>query len=113
MGVEGSTGICRLLQTLGATRRGDPLSRSFFRLHHWSSFLERRFIGRFSLNRRSSGSILFQVLVVTAKGIKSKDLAYIRKKGKLVQDKILSQQKLMSLRGRKVPHPHGEQKAPR
>jgi hypothetical protein len=30
-----------------------------------------------------------------------------------VKDKILSQQKLTSLRGRKVPHPHGEQKAPR
>jgi hypothetical protein len=30
-----------------------------------------------------------------------------------VEDKILSQQKLTSLRGQKVPHPHGEQKAPR
>jgi hypothetical protein len=75
MGVEGSTGIYRLLQTLGATGRGNPLSRSFFRLHHRSSLLERRFIGSSSLNRRSSGDILFWVLIVTAKGIKSKDLA--------------------------------------
>jgi hypothetical protein len=29
-----------------------------------------------------------------------------------VKDKILSQQKIMSLRGRKAPHPPGEQKAP-
>jgi hypothetical protein len=35
------------------------------------------------------------------------------KKGKRVQDKISSQQKLTSLRGRKVPHPHRELKAPR
>jgi hypothetical protein len=75
MGVEGSTSICRLLQTLGAMGRGNPLSRSFFQLHHRSSLLERRFIGSSILNRRSSGGILFWVLVVTAKGIKSKDLA--------------------------------------
>jgi hypothetical protein len=75
MGVEESTGICRLLQTLGTTRRGDPLSRSFFRLHHQSSLLERRFIGSSSLDRRSGGSILFWVLVVTTKGIKSKEFA--------------------------------------
>jgi hypothetical protein len=75
MGVEGSTGICRLLQTLGTTRRGDPLRRSFFPLHHRSSLLERRFIGSSSLDSRSRGSILFRVLVVTTKGIKSKDFA--------------------------------------
>jgi hypothetical protein len=73
MGIKGTTGIYRLLQTLGTARRGDPLSRSFFRLHHWSSLLERRFIGSSSLNRRSGGSMLFWVLVVTAKEMKSKD----------------------------------------
>jgi hypothetical protein len=35
------------------------------------------------------------------------------KEKKKVKDKILSQQKLMSLKGRKVHHPHWEQKAPR
>jgi hypothetical protein len=30
-----------------------------------------------------------------------------------VKDKISSQQKLTSLRGRTTPHPHGEQKVPR
>jgi hypothetical protein len=44
--------------------------------------LERRFIGSSSLNRRSSGSILLRVLVVTAKGIKSKRLRISRKKEK-------------------------------
>jgi hypothetical protein len=82
MSVEGSTGICRLVQMLGTTRRGDPLSRSFFRLHHRSSLLERRFIGSSSLNRRSSGGILLWVLVVTAKGIKRKRLRISRKKEK-------------------------------
>jgi hypothetical protein len=42
--------------------------------------LGKRFIGSFSLNRRSSGSILFWVLIVTTKGIKSKDLALVAKK---------------------------------
>jgi hypothetical protein len=35
------------------------------------------------------------------------------KESERVKDKISSQQKLTSLGGRKVPHPHGEQKAPR
>jgi hypothetical protein len=73
MGVEGNTDIYRLLQTLGTTSRGDPLNRSFWRLHHQSSFLQRRFIGSCSLNRRSSGSILLWVLVVTAKETKGRD----------------------------------------
>jgi hypothetical protein len=75
MGIEGNIGICCLLQTFGTASRGDPLSRSFWRLHHWSNFLERRFISSSSLSRRSSGSTLLWVLVVTAKEIKSKDLA--------------------------------------
>jgi hypothetical protein len=75
MGIKGNTGICRLLPTFGTTRIGDPLSRSFWRLHHWGSFLERRFISSSSFNRRSSGSILLRVLVVTAKETKSKDFA--------------------------------------
>jgi hypothetical protein len=82
MSVEGSTGICRLLQTLGTTRRGDPLSRSFFRLHHRNSLLEGRFIGSSSLNRRSSGIILLWVLVVTLKGIKGKRLCISQEKEK-------------------------------
>jgi hypothetical protein len=49
------------------------LKRSFWRLHHRSSFLQRRFIGSHSLNSRSSGSILLQVLVVTSKETKVKD----------------------------------------
>jgi hypothetical protein len=73
MGVEGNTGIYRLLQTLGTMSRGDPLNMSFWRLHHRSSFLQRRFIGSRSLNRRSSGSILLRVLVVTAKETKVRD----------------------------------------
>jgi hypothetical protein len=75
MGVEGNTGICHLLQTFGTTSRGDPLSRSIWRLHNWGSFLKRRFISSSSLNRRSSGSILLWVLVVTAKETKSNDFA--------------------------------------
>jgi hypothetical protein len=74
MGVEGGTGICRLLQTLGTTSRGDPLNGSLGRLHHRSSFLQRRFIGMRSLNRRSSGSIFLRVLVVTEKETKGRDL---------------------------------------
>jgi hypothetical protein len=75
MGIEGNTGICHLRQTFGTMRRGDPLNRSFWRLHHWGSFLERRFISSSSLNRRSSGSILLRVLIVTAKETKGKDFA--------------------------------------
>jgi hypothetical protein len=74
MGVEGNTAICRLLQTFGAASRGDPLSRSFWRLHHWSNFLKRRFISS-SLNRRSSDGTFLRVLIVTAKERKSKDVA--------------------------------------
>jgi hypothetical protein len=75
MGVEGGTGICGLLQTLETTSRGDPLNMSFWSLHHRSSFLERRLIGSRSLNRRSRGSILLRVLVVTMKETKGRDLA--------------------------------------
>jgi hypothetical protein len=75
MGIKGSTGTCGLLQTLGTARRGDPLSGSFFQLHHLRNFLERRFICSSSLNKRSSGSILLRVLIVTAKETKSKDFA--------------------------------------
>jgi hypothetical protein len=111
MGIEGKIGICHLLRTLGTMRRGGPLCRSFWRLHHRSSFLKRRFIGNSSLNRRSSGSILRWVLVVTAKETKTKT-SHKSKERERVKDKNLSQ-KLMSLGGRKAPHPHGEQKAPR
>jgi hypothetical protein len=75
MGVEGNIDICRLLQTFGTVSRGDPLSRSFWRLHHWSNFLERRFISSSSLSRRSSGGTFLWVLVVTTKERKSKDFA--------------------------------------
>jgi hypothetical protein len=75
MGIKGNIGICRLFQTFGTTSRGDPLSRSFWRLHHWSNFLERRFISSSSLSRRSSGGILLWVLIVTAKELKSRDFA--------------------------------------
>jgi hypothetical protein len=75
MGVEGGTDICRLLQTLGTMSRGDLLNRSFWRLNHQSSFLQRRFIGGRSLNRRSGGSIFLRVLVVTVKETKGRDLA--------------------------------------
>jgi hypothetical protein len=74
MGVEGGTDICRILQTLGTTSRGDPLNRSFWRLHHRSSFLQTRFIGGSSLNGKSSGSIFLWVLVVTVKETKGRDL---------------------------------------
>jgi hypothetical protein len=73
MGIEGSTGIYRLLQTFGTVRRGEPLSRIFWRLHHRSRYLEKGFIGNSSLNTRSSGSILLRVLVVTTKETKGKD----------------------------------------
>jgi hypothetical protein len=72
MGVEGNTDICRLLQTFETMSRGDPLSKSFWRLHNWGSFLNRRFISSSSLSRRSSGGTFLQVLVVTAKETKSK-----------------------------------------
>jgi hypothetical protein len=41
------------------------------------------------------------------------ETSYKSKERERVRDKMLSQQKIMSLRGRKAPHPHGEQKAPR
>jgi hypothetical protein len=75
MGIEGNIGIYHLLQMFGTMSRGDPLSRSFWRLHHWSNFLERSFISSSSLSRRSSGSILLWVLVFTTKETKSKDFA--------------------------------------
>jgi hypothetical protein len=74
MGVEGGTSVCRLLHMLGTTSRGDPLNRTLWRLHHRSSFLQRRFIDSHSLNRRSSGSILLRVLVVAVKESKGRNL---------------------------------------
>jgi hypothetical protein len=74
MGIEGGADICRLLQMLGTRSRGDPLNRNFWRLHHWSIFLQRRFIGGRSLNGRSSGSIFLRVLIVTVKETKGRDL---------------------------------------
>jgi hypothetical protein len=75
MGVEGSTSVCQLLQTLGTTSRDDLLHRSSWRLSHRSSFLQRRFIGGRSLNRRSKGSVFLRVLVVTVKETKGRDFA--------------------------------------
>jgi hypothetical protein len=73
MGVERSTDVCRLLQTLGTTSRDNLFNRSFWRLRHLSRFLQRRFIGGCSLDRRSSGSIFLQVLIVTVKETKDRD----------------------------------------
>jgi hypothetical protein len=82
MGVKRSTGICRLVQMLGTARRGDLLSRSFGRLHHLSSLLERGFIGSSSLNNRSSGSIPSLVFFVTENETKSKNFALVKDKKK-------------------------------
>jgi hypothetical protein len=59
----------------GTVSRGDLLSRSFWRLHHWRNCLKRRFISSSSLSRRSSDGPFLWVLVVTAKERKSKDFA--------------------------------------
>jgi hypothetical protein len=74
MGVKGSTSHSGLLQTFRGTRV-TLLNRGFWRLHHRTSFLRRRFIGSRSINGRSNGSIPFRVLVVTAKETKSKYFA--------------------------------------
>jgi hypothetical protein len=73
MDVKRNIGICGLLKTFRATRSGDLLNRSSCGLHHWGRFLGRRFINGGSLNKRSSMSIIFWVLIVTAKGTKGKD----------------------------------------
>jgi hypothetical protein len=78
MDLKGSTGVCRLLQTLGTMSSDDLLNRSLWshwslwRLHDWLNLLHRRFVGSHSLSRRSSGSIPFRVLVVASKKTKGK-----------------------------------------
>jgi hypothetical protein len=74
MGVKGSVGHSHLLQTLGGMGV-TLLNRDLWRLHHRTSLFRRRFIGSRSIDIGSSGSIPFWVLVVTAKGTKSKDFA--------------------------------------
>jgi hypothetical protein len=74
MGVEGSASHSRLLQTFGGMRV-TLLNRGFWRLHHHSNLLRRRFIGSRSIDEGSSGSIPFRVLIVTKKGTKSKHFA--------------------------------------
>jgi hypothetical protein len=69
MGVKGSASHSYLLQTFRGMRV------TLWRLHHRTRLLRRRFIGSTSINGGSSGSIPFQVLVVTAKETKSKHFA--------------------------------------
>jgi hypothetical protein len=74
MGIKGSANCSCLLQTLRGMRV-TLLNRGLWRLHHHTGLLRRRFIRSRSINNGSSGSFPFQVLVVTAKGTKSKDFA--------------------------------------
>jgi hypothetical protein len=79
MGIKGSANHSCLLQTLRGTRV-TLLNRGLWQLHHRTGLLRRRFIGSRGINNGSSASFPFWVLVVTAKGIKSKDFAYVKRK---------------------------------
>jgi hypothetical protein len=70
MGFKGNIGFLRFLRPLGAPGHRNFLNRSsrgFQRLHGRLSFLHRRLIGSCIFNRRSSGSIPFRALIITAK----------------------------------------------
>jgi hypothetical protein len=79
MGVKGSRSHSCVLQTFRGTRV-TLLNRGFWRLHHCTSLLRRRFIGSRSIDGGSSGSIPFWVLVVTTKETKSKHFAQVERK---------------------------------
>jgi hypothetical protein len=111
MGVEGNTGICRLLQTLGATSRGDPLNRSFWRLHHWSSFLKEGSSAAIASTEGVVAASFFGFSLSLQRKQKA-ETSHKSKEREQVKDKISSQQKLMSLRGRKAPHPLESRRPP-
>jgi hypothetical protein len=82
MGFKGNVGSFRLLRTLGALSHRnflDRSSRSLWGLHGRLNFLHMGFIGSHIFSRRSSGSIPFRVLVVTAKKAKGKGFYTTRK----------------------------------
>jgi hypothetical protein len=74
MGIKGSANRSCLLQML-RSMRVTLLNRGLWQLHYHTSLLRRWFIGSKSINNGSSGSVPFRVLVVTAKGTKSKNFA--------------------------------------
>jgi hypothetical protein len=82
MGFKGNVDSFRLLRTLGVPSHRNFLDRSSGSL--WGlpgrlNFLHRRFISSHIFSRRSSGSIPFQVLIVTAKKAKGKGFYTTRK----------------------------------
>jgi hypothetical protein len=75
MGFKGNVGSFRLLRMLGAPSHRNFLDRSpgsLWGLRGRLNFLHRGFISSYIFSRRSSGSIPFRVLVVTAKKDKGK-----------------------------------------
>jgi hypothetical protein len=91
MRFKGNVGSFRLLRTLGVPSHMNFLDRSFGSL--WGlrgrlNFLHRRFISSHIFSRRSSGSIPFWVLVVTAKKAKGKGFYTTRKEEKQVKKSI-------------------------
>jgi hypothetical protein len=82
MGFKGNIGSFRLLRTLGAPIHRNFLYRtsgSLWGLHGRLNFLHRGFISSHISSRRSSGSIPFWVLIVTAKKAKGKGFYTTRK----------------------------------
>jgi hypothetical protein len=68
---KGNVGFLRFLQTLGTSGHSNLLGRSSGdprRLHSWLSLLCGRLINSYILSRRSRCSILFWLLIITARG---------------------------------------------
>jgi hypothetical protein len=82
MGFKGNVGSFQLLRTLGAPSHRNFLDRSsgsLWGLHGRLNFLHRGFMSSYIFSRRSSGSIPFWFLVITAKKAKGKGFYTTRK----------------------------------
>jgi hypothetical protein len=112
MGVEGNTDICRLLQTFGTASRRDPLSRSFGDFTTGATSWKEGSSAPVALAEGAVVAPFFGSSLPLQKKEKAKTLHKSKERERL-KDKILSQQRLTNPGGRKVPHLHGEQKAPR
>jgi hypothetical protein len=82
MRFKGNVGSFQLLRMLGAPSHKNFLDRSsgsLWGLRGRLNFLHRGFISSYIFNRRSSGSIPFRVLIITAKKAKGKRFYTTRK----------------------------------
>jgi hypothetical protein len=92
MGFEGSIGFLRFFRPLGAPGHGNFLDRSsggLRRFHGRLNFWHGRIIRSYILSRRSNGSIPLQVLIITAKKSKMKQVLYNPKRENSKHNKII------------------------